>query len=91
MQNDPRAPIEASLAEKAKLKKRNDITIRKTALKLAKLGGQKPEIALAKASLDQRRRILHKLLLMHEREEYFAGANSLRAQGLTCAGSNANT
>lgn len=81
MQSDPRAPIEASAAQKASIERRRNITARKGALDRARSAGDKSEIAAAKAALDQRRRALRKLALVDELERYFAEAKGLRAQG----------
>lgn len=81
LQNDPGVPIEATLEQKRSIEGRWDITKRRAALDKAKLGGEKEEVAKAKAVLDQRRRILYNLLVMGAREKYFAEASLLRAQG----------
>ncbi|KAI1313157.1 hypothetical protein F5Y03DRAFT_406465 [Xylaria venustula] len=85
MQSDPRAPTKASAEQKAIIEQRRDMTARKVELEQARASGQKAEIARAKASLDQRRRTLHKLALMDERKRYFAEANNFCATGRSTA------
>jgi hypothetical protein len=45
------------------------------------LSKDKGQISKAKSALDQRRRAIHKLILLKSREDYFEQANKLRAEG----------
>ncbi|KAF8906999.1 hypothetical protein CPB84DRAFT_337689 [Gymnopilus junonius] len=80
-QNDSGAPLEATPEQKLSIESRRDITQRRDALEAAMLSKDKSQISKAKSALDQRRRALHKLILLRAREDYFEQANKLRAEG----------
>ena len=80
-QNDSGAPLEAMPEQKLSIESWRDITERWAALEAAMLSKDKGQISKAKSTLDQRRRALHKLILLKSREDYFEQANKRRAEG----------
>ena len=80
-QNDSGAPLEATPEQKLSIESRKDLTQRRAALAAAILSKDKEQISKAKSALDQRIRILDKLLLLKARDDYSEQANKLRSEG----------
>ena len=76
-QNDSGAPLEATPEQKLSIESWKDLTQRRAALAAAILTKDKDQISKEKSALDQRTRILHKLILLKAREDYFEQANKL--------------
>ena len=72
-----------SAEQKRSIETRRDITRMRADLEAARNARpwNKEAITEAKATLDQRRRVLHDLLVLDARAKYFAQANDIRAEG----------